>query len=92
MKTSTSAQRLLAILLLVIPGVLATYGFIWMKDAVIVSFNPDLVFPWLKFIGGLLAFSIGAGFIAGWIFFRDRKRNYVAPRFREKKNKPPKGE
>ena len=24
------------------------------------------------------------GFIGGWIFYRDRKRGYVAPRFKEK--------
>lgn len=80
----TSFERLLAIILLVVPGVLATYGFLWMKDAVFINFTPA-GFPWIKFIGGLLAFSVGVAFIAGWIFFRDRKRNYVAPRFREKK-------
>jgi hypothetical protein len=80
----TSFQRLIAITLLIIPGALATFGFLWMKDALFVQFTPA-GFPWLKFLGGLVSFSAGVAFIAGWIFYRDRKRNYVAPRFREKK-------
>ena len=79
-----SFQRLIAIILLVIPGVLATFGFLWMKDALFINLT-TVGFPWLKFISGLIAFSAGVSFIAGWIFFRDRKHNYVAPRFREKK-------
>ncbi len=80
-------SRFIAVMLLVIPGWLATYGFLQMKDAVFASFGPG-VFPWLKFMLGLVLFGIGAAFIGGWIFYRDRKRNYVAPRFREKKKQP----
>lgn len=80
----TKLSRFIAVLLLVIPGWLATYGFLLMKNSIFDSFGPG-VFPWLKFIGGLLLFVVGVGFIGGWIFYRDRKRNYVAPRFREKK-------
>jgi hypothetical protein len=84
---NTSFQRFIAIILLVIPGVLATYGFLWMKNAIFVLFSPQ-PFPWFMFVAGVVAFSVGVAFIAGWIFYRDRKRNYVAPRFREKnKNK-----
>lgn len=87
-------QRLIAVLLLVIPGVLATYGFLLMKNALYFWFSAlgdngvKPHFLWLHFVGGLLLFAIGVGFIGGWIFFRDRKRNYVAPRFK-KKRKPP---
>lgn len=84
-------QRLIAILLLVIPGFLATYGFLEMKNAIFdyVAAHGDEgnipTFNWGKLIWGVVLFGAGAGFIGGWIFYRDRKRNYVAPRFREKK-------
>jgi hypothetical protein len=87
--------RFIAIMLLVIPGLAATYGFLLMKDAVYLyftSFGDDAagrIFSWGKFIGGFVLFALGVGFIGGWTFFRDRKRNYVAPRFREKRPRPP---
>lgn len=80
----TKFSRFIAVLLLVIPGWAATYGFLLMKNAVFASFGPG-AFPWLSFLAGLLLFILGVAFIGGWIFYRDRKRNYVAPRFREKK-------
>ena len=60
-----------------------------MKDAVflyIAVHGDDNVanpaFGWLSFLGGLALFVIGIGFLGGWILFRDRKRNYVGPRFK----------
>ncbi|MDQ6421032.1 DUF2627 domain-containing protein [Paenibacillus sp. LHD-117] len=90
------AARFIAILFLVIPGVVACFGFLKMKDALFVYFSefgndaitPD--FEWLTFLLGFVMFFAGAGFIGGWIFFRDRKRNYVAPRFKQKRPRPPK--
>jgi hypothetical protein len=88
--------RFIAILILVIPGIAATYGFLRMKDALFdyfIAFGDDGVTPsfaWLTFIGGFILFAIGIAFIGGWIFFRDRKHNYVAPRFRKKRPRPPK--
>ncbi|CAM4230644.1 DUF2627 domain-containing protein [Paenibacillus tarimensis] len=88
--------RFIAILLLVIPGFMATYGFLLLKESLFVFFaeygNNLAVAPafqWGKFIAGMLMFMAGVGFIGGWIFFRDRKRNYVAPRFKPKRPRPP---
>lgn len=87
MKHIDVRTRLIAILLLVIPGITATNGFLFMKNVIfdyIVGWGDDHVvtptFPWFPFIFGLLQFLIGIGFIGGWIFFRDRKRNYIATR------------
>ncbi|MDT9726648.1 DUF2627 domain-containing protein [Xylanibacillus composti] len=83
--------RLIAVLLLVIPGLAATFGFLEMKNAIFAyaaSFGEDqgaAGFGWGQFMLGLLLFAAGVGFIGGWIFFRDRKRNYVAPRFKAKR-------
>ncbi|GGG57014.1 DUF2627 domain-containing protein [Paenibacillus radicis (ex Gao et al. 2016)] len=90
------AARLIAVLFLVIPGVLACLGFLRMKNALFhyfSEFGNDAVVPdfqWLSFLLGLVMFAAGVGFIGGWIFFRDRKRNYVATRFKEKRPRPPK--
>lgn len=81
-------QRLVAALLLVIPGFLATYGFLAMKNAFFHQFEIEGSFQWGQFLLGLLLFAAGCTFIGGWIFFRDRKRGYVAPRFRAKKKGP----
>lgn len=82
--------RFIAVLLLVIPGVIATIGFLLMKNVIfdyIVSCGDDKVatpmFQWLPFILSLLLFLIGIGFISGWIYFRDCKRNYIVTRFRK---------
>jgi len=91
-------SRFIAILILVIPGFLAMKGFLMMKDAVflyIAVHGDDTVtnpaFGWLSFLGGLALFVIGIGFLGGWILFRDRKRNYVGPRFKKKREAPKSG-
>ncbi|SYX84758.1 DUF2627 domain-containing protein [Paenibacillus alvei] len=96
MKQTHVITRFIAVLLLVIPGVTATSGFLLMKNAVfdyVVDHGNDKLsapaFQWLPFTAGLLLFIIGVGFIGGWIFYRDRKRNYVASRFRAKKSPKP---
>ena len=85
-------SRFIAIILLVIPGIAATIGFLKMKDALFeylskhgAGSHSQFSFDWLHFGIGLLLFAAGIGFLGGWIFFRDRKRNYIGPRFRSKK-------
>ncbi len=83
-------SRFIAILILVIPGLFAMKGFIMMKDDIFnyISMHGDdsatPAFAWLHFGGGLLLFAAGMTFLGGWILARDRKRNYVGPRFKAK--------
>ncbi|CAM4272523.1 DUF2627 domain-containing protein [Paenibacillus phoenicis] len=84
-------SRFIAIILLVVPGIAAMIGFIKIKDTLFdyMSAHGDdsltrVTFDWLNFGLGVVLFAAGAGFLGGWIFFRDRKRNYVGPRFRKK--------
>ncbi|MFF3922777.1 DUF2627 domain-containing protein [Paenibacillus lactis] len=91
-------SRFIAILILVVPGFMAMKGFLMMKDAVflyIAVHGDDRVtdpsFGWLPFLGGLALFVLGIGFLGGWILFRDRKRNYVGPRFKKKRSAPKPG-
>ncbi|MNO87450.1 hypothetical protein D3C76_788720 [compost metagenome] len=89
-------SRFIAILILVIPGLMAMKGFLMMKDSIFdyISLHGDTTvtdptFQWLFFGGGLLLFVVGMTFLGGWILTRDRKRNYVGPRFKEKQKQPP---
>ncbi|MNO50742.1 hypothetical protein D3C76_411250 [compost metagenome] len=89
-------SRFIAIIILVIPGILAMIGFLKMKDALFLFMSnhgddslTSVTFDWFDFGVGLILFAIGIGFLGGWIFFRDRKRNYVGPRFRKKKTEEP---
>lgn len=90
-------SRFIAILILVIPGLLAVTGFLKMKNTIFdyIAVHGDAAvtdpsFHWLAFLQGLLFFLVGMAFLGGWILYRDRKRNYVGPRFKAKrKPKPP---
>lgn len=80
-------SRFIAILILVLPGIAAMIGFLKMKDALfdymVQHGDDDLLqvsFAWGSFLLGLLLFAAGISFLAGWIYFRDKKRNYVGPR------------
>ena len=85
-------MRFVAVLLLVLPGLLAAYGFLEIKNVIyeyIVARGkgiPGANMDWGNLLWGLLCFAAGIYFIGGWIFFRDRKRNYLAPRFKKKQD------
>jgi hypothetical protein len=76
--------RLLAILLLCIPGVFAVYGWTRMRELLFdhVAGQP---FVWLPFLCGLGLFLSGLAIVGGFIFYRDLKRNQIQARLRRKK-------
>ncbi|KMY54712.1 MULTISPECIES: DUF2627 domain-containing protein [Bacillaceae] len=76
--------RLLALLVLVIPGFLAGLGIKLMRDMLFGILQPPFPFLWLQFLVGLVLFVGGLGFVAGFIFYRDRKNNKVQNRFKDK--------
>jgi hypothetical protein len=75
--------RLVALLIMVIPGVFAAYGVKLMRDMVFGILHAPLPYLWLQFLIGLLMVIFGIGFIAGFILHRDRKRNKVQSRFQK---------
>lgn len=75
--------RLIALLILVIPGALATFGVKLMRDSLFDIFYPIFLFIWLQFIAGLLFFILGLAFIGGFIFYRDRKRSLTQDRYKQ---------
>lgn len=79
-------QRIIALILLIIPALIAMIGWNMMKNG-IYSYMGENSFPYLSFILGLLLFLIGLSFVAGFVFHRDKKRKLLQPRFLRKKKK-----
>jgi hypothetical protein len=52
-----------------------------MRDMTFGILQSPIPFLWLQFLFGLILFIGGLGFVAGFIFHRDRKRNKVQTRF-----------
>jgi hypothetical protein len=73
--------RILALVIMVIPGILAAYGIKLMRDMTFGILQPPIPSLWLQFLLGLFLFLGGLSFVAGFIFYRDRKRNKVQKRF-----------
>ncbi|MDQ0269381.1 DUF2627 domain-containing protein [Cytobacillus purgationiresistens] len=74
--------RIIALSILVIPGILAVYGIKLMRDMVFGILQSPFPYLWLQFVCGLLFVMLGIGFIAGFILHRDRKRNKVQDKFK----------
>ncbi|ALC81536.1 MULTISPECIES: DUF2627 domain-containing protein [Bacillus] len=75
--------RIIALLILLIPGIIAGVGIKLMRD----TFFGVLVSPfsilWVQGFIGMICFAFGLYIVAGFILFRDRKRNNVSARFRK---------
>ena len=79
--------RIIALIVLLIPGALAAYGIKLMRDMVFGLLQSPFPFLWLQFLAGLILFLLGLGFVAGFILHRDRKKNKVQPRFKKEHRK-----
>ncbi|MCL6570492.1 MAG: DUF2627 domain-containing protein [Bacillus sp. (in: Bacteria)] len=75
-------KRIIALSILVIPGILAVFGIKLMRDMTFGILQVPFPFLWLQFLVGLLFFIGGLGFVAGFIFHRDRKKNKVQTKFK----------
>lgn len=67
-------MRIIAWLLLLIPGFIAGVGIKWMRDAFFDQTADFFPFLWMQFASGLLAFAFGIVFIGGFIKHRERKK------------------
>ncbi|MTH52339.1 DUF2627 family protein [Bacillus mangrovi] len=74
-------SRILALIVVLIPGVMAAYGIKLMRDLFFGILQPPIPSLLLQFLIGLLLFLGGLGFVAGFIFYRDRKHNKVQKKF-----------
>ncbi|RCW64828.1 DUF2627 domain-containing protein [Saliterribacillus persicus] len=74
-------MRVIAFLLLLIPGIISTFGIKLMRDAFFGLLTPLFYHLIIQFIVGLLLFVGGLIFIGGFILHRDRKRRKTKGRF-----------
>ncbi|XJZ26164.1 DUF2627 domain-containing protein [Bacillota bacterium Lsc_1132] len=77
-------KRIIALVILLIPGFLAAFGIKLMRDMMFGILQPPFPFLWLQFLFGLLFFIGGLGFVGGFILHRDKKRNKVQTKFSKK--------
>ena len=74
--------RIIALIIVLIPGILAAVGIKLMRDMTFGILQAPFSHLWVQFLVGLVFFIGGLGFVAGFIFRRDRKRNKVQQRFK----------
>ncbi|TFB23856.1 DUF2627 family protein [Filobacillus milosensis] len=77
--------RLIAFLVLLIPGILAVYGIKLMRDSFFGFVNPVFFNVIIQLFAGLIFVIIGIGFIGGFLLHRDRKKNKTKGRFKNEK-------
>ncbi|MEH7107217.1 MULTISPECIES: DUF2627 domain-containing protein [Bacillaceae] len=75
--------RIIALIILLIPGMLAAWGIKLMRDMTFGILQPPFPYLVIQFLAGLIFLIGGLGFIAGFILHRDRKRNKVQQRFKK---------
>ncbi|RDW21975.1 DUF2627 family protein [Oceanobacillus chungangensis] len=68
--------RIIALLLLFIPGFLTVFGIKMMRDALFAEFYPIFFNSGIQFVIGLLFTLGGIAFLGGFIIYRDRKKGY----------------
>ncbi|WP_028775663.1 DUF2627 family protein [Shimazuella kribbensis] len=76
-------QRIIAILLMCVPGVISVYGWTLMRD-ILFSTAAGVKFPIFTFAIGLILFLLGLAIVGGFIFYRDKKRNKIQPKLLKK--------
>lgn len=69
--------RIIAVSLLIIPGVISAIGIKLMRDTLFDDFHPVFLNLGIQFGAGLILFIIGIAFITGFIVHRDRKKNLI---------------
>ncbi|MBO1004315.1 DUF2627 domain-containing protein [Pseudogracilibacillus auburnensis] len=72
--------RIIATIILFIPGIIGAFGIKLMRDALFADVYPILVNEGIQFFVGLIMFLGGLAFIGGFIYHRDKKRQLVKKR------------
>lgn len=69
--------RIIAVSLLIIPGIFAAIGIKLMRDTLFDDFHPLFMHVGIQFASGLILFLVSIAFITGFIVHRDRKKDLV---------------
>ena len=79
-------QKIVALLILFIPAVLAGVGVKLMRDSMFGVLNDPFTMIAVQFIVGLVLSIAGIWFIGGYILHREQKNKRAAERFQKKEN------
>lgn len=79
-------QKIIALLILVIPAILAGVGVKLMRDSIFGVVNDPFTMIAIQFIIGLILSVAGIWFIGGYILHREQKNKRAAERFQKKEN------
>jgi len=66
--------RIIAAILLFVPGIIGAIGIKIMRDALFADVTAYLLNQGVQFIVGFIMFIAGLAFIGGFIYHRDKKR------------------
>ncbi|MFC4712024.1 DUF2627 domain-containing protein [Planococcus dechangensis] len=76
--------RLIAFIILLIPGIMAAYGIKLMRDTLFNKLLEPYPALWMQFTLGMFFTVISIGFFAGFLLNRDRKKGNVSERFQKR--------
>lgn len=76
-KEVVNLARILALIIIVTPGVIAALGIKLMRDALFYEIYPFLMSAGIQFVVGLILFIAGLAFIGGFLYRRDQRRNLI---------------
>ncbi|AOZ90100.1 hypothetical protein BK049_16175 [Bacillus xiamenensis] len=76
--------RILALVIILIPGAFAALGIKLLRDTIFGIIIAPFPYLWLQGIAGLFFLGAGLYVVAGFILYRDRKRNKVTTRFKQR--------
>jgi hypothetical protein len=76
--------RIVAVLLLFIPGLISAFGIKLMRDSIFEAFHPIFLHSGIQFTAGLILFVAGILFIGGFVVHRDRKKQLIKTEKRKK--------
>ena len=80
MKKEKKMVRIIAVLILFIPGIIGAYGIKLTRDALFSEVYSILFHEVIQFCIGLIMFIGGLAFIGGFIYHRDNKKQLVKKR------------
>ncbi|AYC29531.1 DUF2627 domain-containing protein [Paenisporosarcina cavernae] len=78
-------QRLIAFIILLIPGVMAAGGIKLVRDTLFGKLISPFPFLSVQLLVGTVFIVLGLGFFAGFLLRRDRKNGKIQPKFAQRK-------
>lgn len=77
-------SRIIAVIVMFTPGVIGAFGIKLMRDALFADVSPIFFNEIVQFIIGFIMFAIGLTFVGGFIYHRDKKKQLVKERNKNK--------